>query len=53
IQEARPARNAQGQLILPVTSTELFRRVATDAETTPGLLPMLPAVEATTPAAER
>ena len=31
IQEAHPGRNAQGQLLLPVTSTELFRRVATDA----------------------
>lgn len=41
IQEARPGRNAQGQLILPVTSYELFRRVATDAITTPGLLPVL------------
>jgi cell division protein FtsI/penicillin-binding protein 2 len=42
IQEARPGRNEQGQLLLPVTSTELFRRVATDAVTTPGLLPVLP-----------
>ncbi|HUQ43401.1 MAG TPA: penicillin-binding protein 2 [Candidatus Limnocylindria bacterium] len=41
IQEAHPGRNALGQLILPVTSTELFRRVATDAVTTPGLLPVL------------
>ena len=41
INEARPGRNAQGQLILPVTSTMLFRRVATDAVTTPGLLPVL------------
>jgi hypothetical protein len=41
IQEARPGRNARGELILPVTSTELFRRVATDAVTTPGLLPVL------------
>ena len=38
IQEAVPARNAQGQLVLPITSTELFRRVATDSITTPGLL---------------
>jgi len=43
IQEAHPGRNAQGQLVLPVVSTELFRRVATDAVTTPGLLPVLPA----------
>ncbi len=41
IQNANPARNAQGQLILPIVSTELFRRVATDAVTTPGLLPIL------------
>jgi cell division protein FtsI (penicillin-binding protein 3) len=41
IQEAEPARNAQGQLILSITSTELFRRVATDAITTAGLLPPL------------
>jgi cell division protein FtsI (penicillin-binding protein 3) len=43
IQEAHPGRNAQGQLVLPVVSTELFRRVATDAVTTPGLLPVLQA----------
>jgi cell division protein FtsI (penicillin-binding protein 3) len=42
IQEAHPGRNAQGQLVLPVVSTELFRRVATDAVSTPGLLPVLP-----------
>jgi cell division protein FtsI/penicillin-binding protein 2 len=41
IQEAHPGRNAQGELVLPVVSTELFRRVATDAVTTPGLLPVL------------
>ena len=41
IGEAIPARNAQGQLVLPLTSTELFRRVATDAITTAGLLPPL------------
>jgi cell division protein FtsI (penicillin-binding protein 3) len=41
IQEAHPGRNAQGQLVLPVVSTELFRRIATDAVTTPGLLPVL------------
>ncbi|HET9851941.1 MAG TPA: penicillin-binding protein 2 [Candidatus Limnocylindrales bacterium] len=42
IQEAHPGRNARGDLVLPVVSTELFRRVATDAVTTPGLLPVLP-----------
>jgi cell division protein FtsI (penicillin-binding protein 3) len=41
INEARPNRNAQGLLILPVTSTALFRRVATDAVSTTGLLPVL------------
>jgi cell division protein FtsI/penicillin-binding protein 2 len=53
IQEARPGRNAQGQLILPVTSTELFRRVATDAVTTPGLLPVLEPAAPTISATER
>jgi cell division protein FtsI (penicillin-binding protein 3) len=53
IQEARPGRNAQGQLILPVTSTELFRRVATDAVTTPGLLPVLSTVDTDTARADR
>jgi cell division protein FtsI (penicillin-binding protein 3) len=48
VQEARPGRNAQGQLILPVTSTDLFRRVATDAVTTPGLLPVLAPAPTTT-----
>jgi cell division protein FtsI (penicillin-binding protein 3) len=42
IQEAHPGRNARGELVLPVVSTELFRRVATDAVTMPGLLPVLP-----------
>jgi hypothetical protein len=41
VSEAPPNRNAIGQIILPVTSVELFRRVATDAITTPGLLPVL------------
>ncbi len=45
ISEAHPGRNAEGQLVLPVVSTELFRRVATDAVTTPGLLPVLPPIE--------
>jgi cell division protein FtsI/penicillin-binding protein 2 len=47
IGEAPPNRNALGQLILPVNSVELFRRVATDAITTPGLLPVLPPEETT------
>jgi cell division protein FtsI (penicillin-binding protein 3)/stage V sporulation protein D (sporulation-specific penicillin-binding protein) len=41
IGEAPPNRNALGQIFLPVTSTELFRRIATDAITTPGLLPVI------------
>ena len=53
IEEARPNRNAQGQLILPVSSTELFRRVATDAVTTPGLLPVPQPVDTTTARSER
>jgi len=39
--EARPARSG-GDLFLPISATELFRRVATDAIGTPGLLPPLP-----------
>ncbi|HEX7949222.1 MAG TPA: penicillin-binding protein 2 [Candidatus Limnocylindrales bacterium] len=38
---ARPAITGPGQLILALKSTELFRRVATDAENTPGLPPPL------------
>ena len=41
IHSGRPNRNSRGQIITPVASTELFRRVATDAITTPGLLPAL------------
>ncbi len=43
IHSGRPDRNAKTQIIVPVASTELFRRIATDAVTTPGLLPALPA----------
>jgi cell division protein FtsI (penicillin-binding protein 3) len=50
IQEAHPGRNAEGQLVLPVVSTELFRRVATDAVTTPGLLPVAQAPDPVTTA---
>jgi cell division protein FtsI/penicillin-binding protein 2 len=53
IQEAHPSRNAQGQLILPVTSTQTFRRVATDAATTPGLLPVLQPVDSSTARSDR
>jgi stage V sporulation protein D (sporulation-specific penicillin-binding protein) len=48
VSEAPPNRNALGQIILPVTSTELFRRIATDAVTTPGLLPVLAPPDGTT-----
>jgi cell division protein FtsI (penicillin-binding protein 3) len=46
-----PNRNGRGQIIVPVASTELFRRVATDAINTPGLLPQLPALAAAPAAA--
>jgi cell division protein FtsI (penicillin-binding protein 3) len=46
IHSGRPGRNAQTQIIVPVASTELFRRIATDAITTSGLLPALPAAPA-------
>jgi len=48
ISEAPPNRNALGQILLPVTSVELFRRVATDAVTTPGLLQPLEPTDSTT-----
>ena len=38
IDDARPAILGPGDLILGIKSTELFRRIATDAVTTPGLL---------------
>ena len=40
--------NATGQGVLRFTAPELFRRVATDAITTPGLLPILAPDDATT-----
>jgi cell division protein FtsI/penicillin-binding protein 2 len=43
IHNGRPSRNAKTQIIMPVASTELFRRIATDAITTPGLVPVAPA----------
>jgi cell division protein FtsI/penicillin-binding protein 2 len=43
IGEARPARTGRGDLVLSITAPELFRRVATDAIGTPGLLAPLPA----------
>jgi stage V sporulation protein D (sporulation-specific penicillin-binding protein) len=39
---ARPAIAADGTLVLKIKSTELFRRLATDAYLTPGLLPAVP-----------
>jgi cell division protein FtsI/penicillin-binding protein 2 len=45
IHGAHPNRNAAGQLSLPVASTELYRRVATDAINIPGLVPALPVEE--------
>jgi cell division protein FtsI/penicillin-binding protein 2 len=39
---ARPAIGIDGSLILKIKPTELFRRLATDAYLTPGLLPALP-----------
>ena len=53
IAEARPLRNPLGQLILPINSTELFRRVATDAITTPGLLSPLDTTGTTTALSDR
>jgi cell division protein FtsI/penicillin-binding protein 2 len=49
IHKGRPARNSRGQIIMSVASTELFRRVATDAITTPGLLPAAPPAPQPTP----
>jgi len=47
IHAGRPARNAQGAIVTPIASTELFRRIATDAESTPGLLGPAPAATPT------
>ena len=44
INEGRPRIPRVGVLNLPVRSFELFRRIATDAVLTPGLLPELPPV---------
>jgi cell division protein FtsI/penicillin-binding protein 2 len=51
--DTHPDRNAAGQLVLSINSTELFRRVATDAVTTPGLLPVLAPTDGTTAQADR
>ena len=42
------ARISESGMSLPFASVDLFRRVATDAETTPGLLPVLTPADATT-----
>lgn len=42
INEGRPDVRRVGQLEMPVMSFELFRRIATDAVSIPGLLPDLP-----------
>ncbi len=42
INEGRPTVRRVGQLAMPVMSFELFRRIATDAMSIPGLLPELP-----------
>ena len=41
ISETTPNRDRFGTILLPLDSVELFRRVATDSVTTPGLLPAL------------
>ncbi|HEX5240930.1 MAG TPA: penicillin-binding protein 2 [Candidatus Limnocylindrales bacterium] len=48
---AHPLILGQGDLILSIKSTELFRRIATDAVTTAGLLPPLPPQPAASPSA--
>lgn len=53
IHSGRPNRSAIGQILVPVASTELFRRIATDAMTTPGLVPMLSGPAAVEPAASQ
>ncbi|MBA3875694.1 MAG: hypothetical protein C0498_01945 [Anaerolinea sp.] len=45
ISEGRPSIQRVGLLSLPVMSFELFRRLATDAVSIPGLLPELPVEE--------
>ncbi len=42
INEGRPNVRRAGQLAMPAMSFELFRRIATDAMSIPGLLPELP-----------
>ncbi len=49
IEEGTPTIAKVGQLEMPVMSFELFRRIATDAITTPDLLTDRPAVQTLTP----
>lgn len=46
INEGRPTVRRVGQIAMPVMSFELFRRIATDAMSIPGLLPELPVLDA-------
>src|SRR6478672_2982539 len=48
IADTSPNRDSRGNILLPVSSVELFRRVATDAITTPGLLSPLTPTDTTT-----
>ncbi|HTK44541.1 MAG TPA: penicillin-binding protein 2 [Patescibacteria group bacterium] len=48
IADTSPNRDSRGTILLPVSSVELFRRVATDAITTPGLLSPLTPTDTTT-----
>jgi cell division protein FtsI/penicillin-binding protein 2 len=48
ISETTPNRDRFGTILLPLDSVELFRRVATDAASTPGLLPVLTPAGSTT-----
>jgi cell division protein FtsI/penicillin-binding protein 2 len=49
IDAGHPVILGAGDLILSIKSTELFRRVATDAVTTPNLLPPLPTTPVASP----
>ncbi len=49
IEEGTPNVRRVGQLEMPVMSFELFRRIATDAVSIPGLLPELPPAEGPLP----
>ena len=50
IEEGTPTIARVGQLEMPVMSFELFRRIATDAITTPDLLPDRPMTPVPAPA---